>query len=103
MLSQYACPPNNMTNWLGFIFNFNLLKKVGYQNEKKKKKKEGSEHIFSRKIQKLKINDFVSVENEDTSSEHKTISYGNSLKKSEDTGLFCVNEELMTLIDMAPS
>ena len=39
MLSQCACPPNNMTNWLGFIFNFNLLKKVGYQNGKKKKKK----------------------------------------------------------------
>ena len=70
---------------------------------KKKKKKKGSEHIFSRKIQKLKINDFVSVENEDTSSEHKTMSYENSLKKTEDTGSFCVNEELMTLIDMAPS
>ena len=98
MLSPYACSPNNMTNWLGFIFNFNLLKKVGYP-----KKKKGSDHIFSIKIQKLKINDLESVENEDTSSEHKTMSYGNSLKKTEDTGSFCVNEELMTLIDMAPS
>ena len=42
MLSPYACSPNNMTNWLGFIFNFNLLKKVGYP-----KKKKGSEHIFT--------------------------------------------------------
>ena len=49
------------------------------------------------------MNDLESVENEDTSSEHKTMSYGNSLKKTEDTGSFCVNEELMTLIDMAPS
>ena len=66
-------------------------------------KKKGSEHIFSIKIQKLKINDLESVANEDTCSEHKTMSYGNSLKKTEDTGSFCVNEELMTLIDMAPS
>ena len=31
---------------------------------------------FSRKIQKLKINDFVSVENEDTSSEQKRYRMG---------------------------
>ena len=40
-------------------------------------------------------------ENEDTNSEHKMMWSGNSLKKTEDTGLSCVNEELVTLIDMA--
>ena len=54
------------------------------------------------KIQKLKINDLLFIENEDTSSKHKMMSYGNSLKKKEDTVSFCVNEELMILINMAP-
>ena len=55
MLSPYACSPNNMTNWLGFIFNFNLLKKVGYQKEKKKKKKKVQSTYFQEKYKSWRL------------------------------------------------
>ena len=68
------------------------------KKKKKKKKKQKQQfrpflldHIFSIKIQKLKINDLLSVENEDTSSEHKAMSYGNLIINKEDTWSFCVN------------
>ena len=65
------------------------------KKKKKKKKKQQQQqqfrpflldHIFSIKIKKLKINDQLSVENEDT-----RMSYGNLLKNKEDTGSFCIN------------